>query len=334
MARTGTGVKPKFNPQLGRPPVLEWVAPADLQVDGGYQRGMEEPASQTLVRRIAQHWDWGLCLPLVVSRRPDGALMVIDGQHRLAAARMRGDVAHLPCVVGSYPAMADEAARFVRLNRQRRPLSRLDLFRAAVASEDERAVAIAEALTDAGLSLAPHGNYTSWKPGMVSHIGGIERVWDRMGPPVARRALVALAEGFRGQVLQYGGTLFSGIAAVCLDEQRAHGRFDGARFERFTAMLGRQPQGEWVRDIQRWFADGGALFLGDAPAGLMRREWRRTIDPRGAAALERAEKAAEALAPPVRRDGEPDWKWCEQCDARRTAAQAAACASRFCKLKG
>jgi hypothetical protein len=52
-------------------------------------------ASQALIRQIARHWDWDLCLPLVVSRRADGSLYVIDGQHRLAAARIRGDIDHL-----------------------------------------------------------------------------------------------------------------------------------------------------------------------------------------------------------------------------------------------
>jgi hypothetical protein len=80
---------------------------------------------------------------------------VIDGQHRLAAARIRGDIDHLPAVVGSYASTADEAASFVHLNQQRRPLGKLDLFKAAVASGDTEATEIVAALDAAGLSVAP-----------------------------------------------------------------------------------------------------------------------------------------------------------------------------------
>ena len=48
-----------------------------------------------------------------------------------AAARLRGDIPQLPAVVVQYASAADEAASFVHLNQQRRPLTRLDLFKAA-----------------------------------------------------------------------------------------------------------------------------------------------------------------------------------------------------------
>jgi ParB-like chromosome segregation protein Spo0J len=53
--------------------------------------------------------------------------MVVDGQHRLAAATLRGDIAHLPCVITSLmPTLGDEAAAFVALNQNRKPLQPLD----------------------------------------------------------------------------------------------------------------------------------------------------------------------------------------------------------------
>src|SRR5947207_2595614 len=92
----------KFNPPLGRMPVLQFCAPGELAVDASYQRGLEDTRSRDLIKRIAAHWNWDLCQPLVVARRQGGALYVIDGQHRLEAARQRGDIAQLPCVVLDY----------------------------------------------------------------------------------------------------------------------------------------------------------------------------------------------------------------------------------------
>jgi hypothetical protein len=327
-------------------PTLQFCRPDELRIDPAYQRGAEEANSATLIRRIAQTWNWDLCQPLVVARRSDltERLFVIDGQHRLMAARLRGDIEQLPCVIVTYGSVAEEAAAFVQLNQQRKPLTRLDLFRAAVASGDAQASAIVAALTEAGLSLAPHGNYTAWKPGMVSHIGGIERSWTRDGPEVAGRALVALGHGFAGQVLRYGGTIYRGIARVCRDEMREHGGFAGERFERFLLMLQCRPQDEWMQEINRFFADNPDMFRAESAEALLRQEWRRVTD--------RAEPHSP-LSPPRRNGGEPAlpakaagfglgasdwqgdaaWAWCKQCDARRTQVQAEACVSRFCSLR-
>lgn len=151
----------KLNPPLGMLPALQYLLPAQLKIDASYQRSLDTDAGKALVRRIAQHWNWDLCQPLVVSRRADGALYVIDGQHRLAAARLRGDIAQLPAVVVQYASAADEAASFVHLNQERTPLTRLDLFKAALASGDSEALAIVEALDAAGLMVAPHNNFTA-----------------------------------------------------------------------------------------------------------------------------------------------------------------------------
>jgi hypothetical protein len=101
MSRPAT-TKLKVNPPLGSLPVLQYCSPDQLLIDESYQRSLEAANSQTLIRRIAMHWDWGLCQPLFVARRADGSLYVVDGQHRLEAAKLRGDIWQLPCVVTSF----------------------------------------------------------------------------------------------------------------------------------------------------------------------------------------------------------------------------------------
>jgi ParB-like chromosome segregation protein Spo0J len=101
-----------------------------------------------------------LCQPLAVSRRPDGALTIVDGQHRASAAKLRGDIPHLPCVITSYANTGDEAAAFVALNQMRRPLSALDLFKAAVAAEDKEALLILGCLNAPDLSRSRHTRIT------------------------------------------------------------------------------------------------------------------------------------------------------------------------------
>ena len=141
MSRPATA-KLKVNPPLGSLPVLQYCSPDQLSIDESYQRSLESENSRTLIRKIAMYWDWGLCQPLFVARRSDGKLYVVDGQHRLAAAKLRGDIWQLPCVVTHFDSAADEAASFVALNQQRRPLTQVELFKAALSAGDEEALTI------------------------------------------------------------------------------------------------------------------------------------------------------------------------------------------------
>jgi len=324
MSRSAT-TRLKVNAPLGRMPVLQFVPPSELKIDATYQRSLEASTSQTLVRKIAQFWNWDLCQPLVVARRTDGDLFVIDGQHRLEAARVRGDIAQLPCVVVGYESTADEAASFVHLNQQRRPLGKLDLFKAAVASEDPEACAIVEALTKVGLSIAPHSNFTAWKPGMLSNIGGIESAWRAKGPRVTEAALGVLAEAFAGQVLRYAGTLFPGIVALTCDE--FEGRTTPERRANLVKMLASKKQAEWRSEIMRAHADNPDLGKRDAAPKVLRDAWHARF---GFFTKEEPKRPASDAPLPMP-TGEA--RWCDQCDMRVSPTVSANCKSRFCSLK-
>lgn len=271
----------KVSPVLGSMPVLSYMPPQQLEIDDSYQRELAaSPPSQALIRRIAQHWDWGLCQPLVVSRRLDGGAprhFVIDGQHRLAAARMRTDISVLPCVISEYANASDEAARFVHLNQQRRPLSKLDLFKAAVASGDIEAAAIVETMAESGLELARHGNPTAWKPGQISNIGGIEQSWRSHGQRVCRDAMEILVAAFDGEVLRYAGTIWPGIVAVVAEEHRESRAFDPVMREMFVEMLRGASQAEWQRDINQTKVDNAGLKFSAASAKCLLDAWAECV---------------------------------------------------------
>lgn len=330
MSRPATS-RPKLNPPLGLMPALQYLLPAQLEIDATYQRSLEAGPSQALIRRIAQHWNWDLCQPLVVARREDGRLFVIDGQHRLEAARLRGDIPQLPAVVVQYASAADEAASFVHLNQQRRPLSKLDLFKAAVASGDGEATAIVAAMEQAGLSVAPHQNYISWKPGMVANIGGIESAWRRHGPAVTETAMRVLAQAWAGQVLRYAGSLFPGIAAVCSDEMRGRDLLPGATFEQLVLVIGRSGQTDWRRDIMRAKADNPMLKFEAASAKVVLTAWAKANGREPPAAAPPPPRAVAASPAPL--GPFSGTRWCEQCDMKISHAELQSCRSRWCSLK-
>jgi hypothetical protein len=324
-----------IDPVIGTPPELVMCAPSSLYIDPAYQRDMAAKSSQALVREIAAHWDWSLCLPLVVSRRSGltERLFVIDGQHRLAAARLRGDVARLPCVIGVFDGVADEAGRFVALNRNRRPLSALDLFKAAMASGEGEAAKIAALLAEAGLSLARHINYTAWKPGQLANIGGLKSALRVFGEEAFGAGLTVFAQAFGGQVLRYAGTILPGVIAVCADIM-AEGPGVTDKFERLQTMLARRSQADWRGDVMQARIVYPALRYDAASAMGIRRAWQGfrpdPVTPAPAPLRVRAVQLAPArsASPSLQAGG-----WCNQCDMKVSAAAAGACKSRFCSFR-
>lgn len=321
MARAATS-RLKVNPALGSPPTLEFRPVGELLIDASYQRSIDTAASQTLIRKIAMFWDWGLCQPLAVSRRPDGALTIVDGQHRAAAARMRGDIPHLPCVITSYANSGDEAAAFVALNQMRRPLSALDLFKAALAAEDAEATLIMRAMSDAGLSLAKHSNYTAWRVGDVANIGGIQRYWRRAGEAPVRLALAALARAWPNEVLRYAGSAFPGFAAVALDETRLRAE-PAVLVAELAALAGSQPQSVWRSAAHAAVGDAGGSAR-EAAEVVFRKAWRSR---NSSSPWLPGQSLLTAVAPPV------EMTWCLQCDRKVSAERAANCTDRFCSLR-
>lgn len=320
MARAATS-RLKVNPPLGSPPTLEWRAVAELQIDASYQRAIDTGPSQSLIRKIAMYWDWGLCQPLAVSRRPDGALTIVDGQHRASAAKLRGDIPHLPCVITSYSSAGDEAAAFVALNQMRRPLSALDLFKAAVAAEDTEALLILDCITSAGLRIAKHSNFTAWKAGDISNIGGIQRFFRRGGEQALRIALSAMAKAWPNEVLRYGGSVFPGFAAVALDEVRLRGNPSEVTAE--LARIGSlRTQAEWRRAAVAAAPEAGGSPREGAEL-VFRKAWRSR------------HLSETALPTPIQSKtvATSENLWCDQCDRRVTGAEIARCGSPFCKAK-
>src|SRR3546814_16693938 len=123
----------------GSPPAPQFAQIDQLLVDDSYQRSIEGGASQRLIVKIAENWDWRLCLPLIVSRR-QGALYVIDGQHRYEAAKLRGDIRDLPIVLFDFDDPKAEAELFVPANRRRRRMGGLDDPPPAALRSEERRV--------------------------------------------------------------------------------------------------------------------------------------------------------------------------------------------------
>ena len=147
---------------LGPTPRLEWLPLDLLGVDRRYQREMGKD-NWAHVNRILREWNWLHYQPIVVAPKEGGAqigeaaYVVVDGQHRLEAAKKHPLIDRLPCYVVDAVDVAQQARAFVALNARRIGVTRLQRFWAAFAAGEPTAKRIHRICSDAGVTITKSG---------------------------------------------------------------------------------------------------------------------------------------------------------------------------------
>lgn len=142
----------KYLPVTDEPGQLGWVPVHKLYIDhANYQR----PLSHNKVEAIAKNWNWKRVEVLSVAlREEDNEYWVFEGQHRLAAAKLRGDIEKLPCIIFLESSSSQEAADFLGINRSRKRLDAVDEFKTLMAQSDPLAQKVADLLATTGHRIA------------------------------------------------------------------------------------------------------------------------------------------------------------------------------------
>jgi len=125
------------------------LAVEELFVDGSYQRTPDMPRA----RKLAAGWDRKLAGVIEVSdREPDQQprYAVIDGQHRWRAAQLLSAAPMMVATIHEGLSVAEEAALFDRLNRERRRPSTWDHWRARKSAGDATVLAIEQVVAQLG----------------------------------------------------------------------------------------------------------------------------------------------------------------------------------------
>lgn len=253
-------------PVCGNPPSLEWLAVSQLQIDSEYQRACDGSKSRALIARMIRRWEWALCQPLVVTRRLDGSLFVIDGQHRWNGAKARGDIPHLPCVVIPAIERAEEAKTFVNLNTARQRLSQVEIFNGMLAASDADALAIVKLLKETGWALARHTNSVVFKPGELACVPMLVRQVRAIGEAPVRNALTALREAYRDTPVTVPSRLLGALMLIFQNERMRRG-FDADDLIEALAEC-EDPQG-WLEEGRGMNRANPALSSREALAEAM-----------------------------------------------------------------
>jgi hypothetical protein len=129
-----------------QPGELNWLKVAELQIDRRYQRNV----SQKKVVEMARRWSWIACGAITVALRGDCSWWVIDGQHRVAAAQMRGDIDLIPCIMFEMDDTPAEAQAFVDTNTNRKMPTVVNKFNALLHAGDRIAEDVQEMISRTG----------------------------------------------------------------------------------------------------------------------------------------------------------------------------------------
>ena len=126
-------------------PELKYINVNTLKFDDAYQRIL----MPNHVNNISKTFDPNACQPITVNQRENGDLVVIDGQHRVEAVKLNGDLRLIlvPAQV-LYLSMEQEVDLFYKINVTKKALSAVDRFYPEVMQGHPDAVFIDNLLKD------------------------------------------------------------------------------------------------------------------------------------------------------------------------------------------
>jgi hypothetical protein len=162
------------------------------------------------VNRMARRFDDDAFGSLLVGRRADSTMWVVDGLQRLSAAKKIGR-AKVPCRIFESRGQQHEAAVFRLVNAERSKCSPLVIFHAAMAEGDEGAAAITACVESFDLKIAAaDGRGGVWP--CVKCIRSVEKCFARGGVEHLRDTLDVLCNCWGGDDDALRGDILDGMS--------------------------------------------------------------------------------------------------------------------------
>jgi hypothetical protein len=195
------------------------VLVSDLHIDPAAQRKLSMP----WVKAHIDEFDVDQLGYIVVNRRADGRLYVVDGQHRTELMRAVGwgdQRIHAELFDGL---TQQEEAELFNARNDRRAVRKFDHFRISVTAGDARATDIMNIVSSVGLVITDQQT-----DGGVNAVDKLEKIYDGGGITSARegrsalaRTLTTIKQAWGTSAANFNGALLHGIGLVQL-------RYNGA----------------------------------------------------------------------------------------------------------
>lgn len=142
------------------------------------QLGIDSSVQRTLnirrAKRMSEAFDWDAFGVLTVSGRGDATYVILDGQHRVAAARLAGfENESVSCEVFSGLDLTDEARIFIERQNFKKP-SPVDEYFVLLTKQDEAAMGIQNAIELHGWRVDRNGAEK-----VITAVRALEELWRR-----------------------------------------------------------------------------------------------------------------------------------------------------------
>lgn len=187
----------------------EFIPVSKLSCDPRINRGLDTNKAQQMYLKF----DWNALGILTVSRRANGDLVIIDGQHRWEAAKRKtSGLGEVPCHVFAGKTLEQEAELFLRLNTTTKPRV-IDKFKVRVTAGDEAAVTISKLAASYGWTITPSAG-----EGAIQAVAAIERIYheseDLEAEPNLVQAVFMVIRPWNHDRYATNGPIFEGIGKV------------------------------------------------------------------------------------------------------------------------
>ena len=149
----------------------------------------QRPLNKKWAAEIAESFDPELFAPVDVTKpNCENKHHVIDGQHRVAAARdCLGEEQEIPCRVYNFDNPAVAADMFSRINEKRKKPHQIDMFRTKVTAGHDDEVAVNKIVTGSGLTVGYNCSREISCPSALLH------VYSRYGGEVLKQTIATLS---------------------------------------------------------------------------------------------------------------------------------------------
>ena len=195
------------------------------------------PIKKDIANKWAKYFNMKYIGTITVSHRDD-IYYIVDGQHRTQAAKVKG-VKSLPCLIHEGLTYQEEAEMFVKLNKERRALLIIDLFKGECEAGDKDALELKEAVESSGYSIGKG-------PGImkIQAIRTLQKIFSTDGEEMINEVLTILRDAWGGIKSANNRLILIGLWRFLQVYQYENGR------DRLVSVLSKTPPAEIIRAVR------------------------------------------------------------------------------------
>lgn len=195
----------------GERPDFAWLPVDSLLIDHNYQRDIDAAHAQ----RILKNFSWNYFQSVTVTPNGDTTYNVIDGQHRVAAARLHPLVNEVPCTIIKNLSVEEQAKIFARMNDNVKPVTQLEVYWAALGANEPEYLAVAALMERVGVRVLDYQT-TSIKlpPNSTCAVGAIKNLIKKHGEEPIEKTLTAMKLAWPDQPSVFIGPMITACTRV------------------------------------------------------------------------------------------------------------------------